>query len=714
MSHRISRPAAVALALLCACAAARAARAQAPAAEAEIIAHTERGRALEKQGRLDEALAAFAHALTLAERGPRQRVEPVVSLLVSVGGVAQKKQDFAKALASFQRAADMAGKLIAPEHPLYLAAFYNLALLHRAMGQLDLAEPHYLRLLPVLEKSAGADSVEVAVILRLLSAVYLERGEQARGLQLLLRSAAITERREPTGTLHMASLHDIGVSYMYLGDFAQSESYQLRSLKLKEQVHGPQHPSVATSLDELATLYGKRHDFDRAARFYIRSLEIKERAHGPNHTALGDTYNKLGTLLSDAGDFARAEQAYQKALAVRERTIGRDHPDYAITLCNIAWLHMARRRFDEAERLYLQGLRIHERAYPPNHPTLAVTHGHLTLLYEAKGDFARAVAHQSRAAEIAEHHLRLILAAGSEQQKQLYMRTLTGETFGIVSLHARSAPASPEAARLALTSILRRKGRVLDAMAEQVELLRRRLTPEARLLFDRLARARTELATLTLAVGAAGLPARSRAAAVELEAEIGRLEAAVGDHSSQFREQTRPVTIESVQQRIPPGAALVEYFLYQPFDAKGGSSTAWGETRLVAYVLRPGCPVAWVELGEAGPVYREIARLREALRSPRAPDLKAAARAVDELLMRPVRPLLTGSRLVLVSPDGALNLIPFAALVDERGRYLVEDFTITYLTSGRDLLRARAAQRGGRELVVFADPSFDQAAPAPA
>ena len=55
--------------------------------------------------------------------------------------------------------------------------------------------------------------------------------------------------------------------------------------------------------------------------------------------------------------------------------------------------------------------------------------------------------------------------------------------------------------------------------------------------------------------------------------------------------------------------------------------------------------------------------------------------------MRPVRKLLGETRTVFLSPDGGLNLIPFGALVDEQNRYLVENYSLTYLTSGRDLLR---------------------------
>jgi CHAT domain-containing protein len=75
--------------------------------------------------------------------------------------------------------------------------------------------------------------------------------------------------------------------------------------------------------------------------------------------------------------------------------------------------------------------------------------------------------------------------------------------------------------------------------------------------------------------------------------------------------------------------------------------------------------------------------------------------------MRPLLQLLGNTQKLFLSPDGDLNLIPFGALVDEQDRYLVEKYSITYLTSGRDLLRLKVHTGGEQSPVVFANPSFD-------
>jgi CHAT domain-containing protein len=76
--------------------------------------------------------------------------------------------------------------------------------------------------------------------------------------------------------------------------------------------------------------------------------------------------------------------------------------------------------------------------------------------------------------------------------------------------------------------------------------------------------------------------------------------------------------------------------------------------------------------------------------------------------MQPIRKLLGNTRTILLSPDSQLNLIPFAALVDESDRYLVENYSINYLSSGRDLLRLQNHAKSRSESVIVANPDYDK------
>ena len=65
---------------------------------------------------------------------------------------------------------------------------------------------------------------------------------------------------------------------------------------------------------------------------------------------------------------------------------------------------------------------------------------------------------------------------------------------------------------------------------------------------------------------------------------------------------------------------------------------------------------------------------------------------------------MDGSK-VFLSPDGQLNVVPFAALVDEGGRFLVERYEITYLSSGRELVRLQLQSPTRSGALVMANPA---------
>ena len=74
--------------------------------------------------------------------------------------------------------------------------------------------------------------------------------------------------------------------------------------------------------------------------------------------------------------------------------------------------------------------------------------------------------------------------------------------------------------------------------------------------------------------------------------------------------------------------------------------------------------------------------------------------------MQPIRAHLGSAQQLLLSPDGALNLLPFGVLQDAKGRLLAEQYELTYLTSGRDLLRPVTPGGPSHPALLLADPDF--------
>jgi CHAT domain-containing protein/Tfp pilus assembly protein PilF len=655
-----------------------------------------------------EAQTSIERALAIRERvlGPDHR--DVAIALNGLGRLYRRRGENIKAESLFQRSLVILEKTGGPEHPAVAPSLNNLAHLYRSQGDYARAEALFKRALAIIERSLGPEHPNYAFALHNLGLLYWSKGFYAKAEPLFQKAltiwkSALNPEHPDLGLANNA----LGNFYRYRGDYARAEAFYRSALAVWEKALGPEDPDVARTLNNLAILHRDQGNYEKAEPLANRALGILKKVLGPEHPDVARTLNNLALLHHSRGDDPKAESLARRALVIWERSPEREHPDAAYPLNILALICRDRGDYATADRLFQRSLAIWERALGPKHPYVADALNDWAMLHAAIGDIAQAVAFQSRANAIGEQNLALNLEIGSERQKLAYLASLSKQAERTISLHLRYAPSDPAARSLAAAIILQRKGRALDATSQGLGALRSRFDPEDQALLDRLSDTRSQIASLILGEPQKITVEEYHERIRRLEDQAEKLEVEIGRRSSEFRAQSLPVTLAAVQSAIPPGAALIEFASYRPFNAKAGKyEDQYGQPRYVAYVLRRGGEVRWKELGDANSIDKAIAALREALRDSNRRDVKRPARVVDQKIFQPIRPLLGDATRILISPDGLLNLIPFAALVDERGRYLVERYSISYLTSGRDLLRLQIARESKSGPLVVAAPDF--------
>jgi CHAT domain-containing protein len=398
---------------------------------------------------------------------------------------------------------------------------------------------------------------------------------------------------------------------------------------------------------------------------------------------------------------------------MRKRLLGHSHPDVADSLNNLAALYSSQGRYSEAEPLYRQALEMRKRLLGDNHPSVATSLNNLAALYSSQGNIAQVLEFLEAGLQVEEQNLTTNLSIGFERQKRDYIKTVSGTTNWAISLHLNSAPNNPDAANLAFKTIFQRKGRVLDVLTNNLQILRQRVDDKnSQKLINELSDAYSRLTSLTYyppeKLSANEYPKQIS----DLENKIKELEDKLSRRSVEFRQQKQSETasLENVQKLIPADAALVEIFRYQPFNPKAKENQRFGKPRYAAYILTSTDKSQGIDLGETAQIESTLELFHEPIRdsSSSVEQVKQSGRDLDKLIMEPVRKLLGNKRKILISPDGALNLIPFEALVDENNHYLVENYSFTYLTSGRDLLRLQNQFPSKQPPVVMGNPNYNK------
>jgi CHAT domain-containing protein/Tfp pilus assembly protein PilF len=655
-----------------------------------------------------EAEPLYKRALEIGEKALGKDHSKTGEILGNMAVLYYDQGKYVEAEPLYKRSLEICEKAQGKDHPATATAFNNLAFLYTRQGRYVEAEPLYKRALEIQEKTLGKDDPVTAGVINNLAQVYHFQGRYVEAEPLYKRALEIREKTLGKGHPQITgSLNNLAALYYYQGKYVEAEAFLKQALESDEKSVDKDPYYTTGALNNLAGLYGEQGRYVEAEALHKRLLDIREKTLGKDHPETSYSLHNLAVLYREQGRYVEAEELYNRALAIRENKLGKDHPDTADTLNNLGILCREQGRYVEAEGFYNRALAIRENKLGKDHPSIANSFNNLAVLHMAKGDLVQAVKFQSLANAAGERNLTANLVTGSERDKLAYLATLTAQTNRTISLHVRYAPDDPVARNLAATLILQRKGRALDATSQNLNALRSRFNDEDRALLDRLIETREQIARLVLGGPRKMSVEQHQAHIKELEDQADKDEADISRRSTEFRAQYLPVTLEAVRAAIPDDSALIEFATYRPFNAgatKGEKS--FGQPRYVAYVLRHGVEIKHTDLGEAKAIDTAIEEFRNALRDPKGANVKRLGRAVDEKVFQPVRRLLGDKSRLLISPDGPLNLIPFPALVDERGRYAVERYSISYLTSGRDLLRLQVARESKGGPIVVAAPDF--------
>jgi CHAT domain-containing protein len=260
----------------------------------------------------------------------------------------------------------------------------------------------------------------------------------------------------------------------------------------------------------------------------------------------------LAELYRTQGKYAEAETLSQRSLAILEK----DHPSFATSLNNLALLYLNQGKYAEAEPLYQRSLAISEKALGKDHPDVATSLNNLAALYYVQEKYTQTVEFHDRGSVIQENILSKTLVIGSEQDKKDYVdNILTGSDFSIdLAIKSKRSDAD----RLAITNVLLRQGRILDATAATIQNIRTRLKerPDLQQLFDNWQTTLQAQADLTTSKLSQKNPQEYKARYQELEQRGQQLETQLSKQSAIFRQTIAPVELAKIQTLIPSDAAL--------------------------------------------------------------------------------------------------------------------------------------------------------------
>ena len=228
-------------------------------------------------------------------------------------------------------------------------------------------------------------------------------GNSAKALEWFKKSLDISEK--VLGTEHPSTAttyNNIASVYSRQGDYAKALEWYEKALSIREKVLGKEYPGTANTYNNIACVYNNQRDYAKALEWYEKALAIFENMLGKEHQDTAATYNNIALVYSRQGDYAKALEWYEKALAISEKVLGKEHPDTANTHNNIAGIYSRQGDYAKALELYEKALAIKEKVLGKEHPSTATTYNNIAVVYDSHGDYAKALELYEKALAIRE------------------------------------------------------------------------------------------------------------------------------------------------------------------------------------------------------------------------------------------------------------------------------------------------------------------------
>lgn len=614
-----------------------------------------------------------------------------------------------------QRALQILRHYYTADHPSVADSYELLGDIYMHIEKYDQVLTHYQRALAIRKKTLGERHLDVAVSYDKIGLVYQYQGAHSRALTYYQQ--ALTTRKELFPEIHpaiAASYNNLGTVCTSKGEYNQALVYHRRALAIRKQSLGEHHPDVAMSYENMGVSYRKKKEYDQALVYHRQALAIRKQSLGKYHPDIAMSYNTIGTVYRMKKAYGQSLAYHQQALAILMKQLGDVHPRVAIVYTRIGRVYRCQGAYTRALAAYKQGLIANGVFFSDTsvyaHPNVEhyLNGSQLLFTLEGKARILVELGLDSLAYDtyrITDTLLRHLGGAYSAHGDKLLLartaRRLYEEAIR-TSLRRYRTTQDQQYLHAAFYFSERSKAGVLAEALSTQEAKQFGRVPDHLLMLEVSLKADRSFYQSKLATEDSSQYQRKLFAADQQHDSLVRLLETQYPAYHQLKYAARTATVPSIQAQLPPGEAVIAYFL--------------GKVVRYAFVITSD-RFEVVTLPSDTLLDAQLFTLRQIIHSDStvSTDYQRPAYALYQQLVAPIveGSLLTDINRLAIIPDGPLGYLPFELLLTALPTaetdfanlpYLIREYTVCYGYSATWLFHpvTRPHRPAARRYIAFA------------
>ncbi len=199
----------------------------------------------------------------------------------------------------------------------------------------------------------AADGKDLVLMSRTLSfvtgvtGVRLKQLQQAEMLVPVVRAVA---RSSGDSLTQAQAFSQLGWLLLNLGKYPEAWESHSQALELRQKALGPEHPDVATSISNLASVAWWMGRYDEAVEKAELAVTLQAKALGPEHPEVIKTLMISAGTLFEVGKYEDSLRRHEHILEMQEKVLGAEHPSVSTSLINLSITLISLGRYDEARQ----------------------------------------------------------------------------------------------------------------------------------------------------------------------------------------------------------------------------------------------------------------------------------------------------------------------------------------------------------------------------
>ena len=273
------------------------------------------GNCLSDLGKAEDAVAHFKEAIRLKELDIFAGNEKEADILTIKGSLHNLHGNPKKGLECYEMALQIVVTKIPHRKEKVASILYMIGCVYLMSGEHKKALKLFQESLHARRKVLGFVHLDVASTLFNMAFLYQTRNRPDKALKCLEECLKIRQLRLPDSEKVAVTQMKIGTFARSLGKLKKAENAFQDALRIRRQLYGHDHVSVASVLQELGDLMEDIGEYDSTIKLYLEALEIRQK-HLGDGPLVAETLYRFGVGLQNKGAYEKSLQVLDECLDI--------------------------------------------------------------------------------------------------------------------------------------------------------------------------------------------------------------------------------------------------------------------------------------------------------------------------------------------------------------------------------------------------------------